>query len=98
MSKSEQRAAVGCGRLQRKPQPIGGFPQDPDGLSAPHAGAVSFSALGVGNEDTHVDATSERLALIGRCAITKTKSPTEAALSANPVWYGRQAIPCFQRG
>jgi hypothetical protein len=96
VSKSEQRAAVGCGRLQRKPQPIGGFPQDPDGLSAPRRGPF-FSALGVGNEDTHVDAISESLVLIGRCAITKTKSPTEAALSANPVWYGRQAIPCFQR-
>jgi hypothetical protein len=35
VSKSEQRAAVGCGRLQWKPQPFCGFPQDPDGLSAP---------------------------------------------------------------
>ena len=35
VSKSEQRAAVRCGRLQRKPQPICGFRRDPDGRSAP---------------------------------------------------------------
>ena len=36
MSKSEQRTAVGCGRLRRKPQSILWFlPETPPGLSAP---------------------------------------------------------------
>ena len=46
VSKSEQRTAVGCGRLQGKPQPRCGFPQYPDGLSAPpRAGAALWRGL-----------------------------------------------------
>jgi hypothetical protein len=37
MSKTGQRGAVGCGRLQWKLQPHCGFFQDPNGLSAPPA-------------------------------------------------------------
>ena len=34
VSKSEQCDAVGCGRLQPKPQPFCGRPQNPDGAGA----------------------------------------------------------------
>jgi hypothetical protein len=43
VNKIEQRAAVGCGRLQEKPQPICGFsPKMAPARIQPRVGAASF--------------------------------------------------------